>query len=172
MWEASRAGCKCDYSPGLCSEVYSSAYSLFWVDKWCCRSIGFFRGDKIVNHPKTTFGFLHYQQCGLMLCLVADSDKWYGIFGTNERDIWASWCGSERYPYIGEVFAGLLHKHTEEVEGPQGPIQAKRFLHLKGKQVIIFVYVHEALLFKDYISLVTNHKKKKKEAFSVFLVII
>lgn len=54
----------------------------------------------------------------LIFCFVLDSDKWYGILGTNEWDISASWCGSERYNYIGEIFAGLLHKHIEKVEGP------------------------------------------------------
>lgn len=32
-------------------------------------------------------------------------------------NVWSSWCGSERYNYVREVFARLLRKYIEEIEG-------------------------------------------------------
>lgn len=123
MWAASWTRCKCDYSSSLCFEIHSPTNSLFWVDKRRCRQISIFRGDNnVLENDWVQYMIISLLKtraiCCKHACSIADSHKWYCFLGTNERDISASWSGSERYPYIREIFAGLLLKHIEKVERP------------------------------------------------------
>lgn len=84
----------------------------------------------------------------------AGSYEWYRFLRSNEWDIQSSWGGPERYSYTGEISAGLLHKHSKEIERPQSTIKTKRLLHLKKHHYVtvneaIYVFKHKFYVWQN-----------------------
>lgn len=67
----------------------------------------------------------------------AGSNEWYCVLCSYGWNIYTPWRGRKRCSNTWEIFAGLLHQHTEEIERYQSSIKANRFLHLKERRYAI-----------------------------------
>lgn len=77
---------------------------------------------------------------------VVGSFEWHCFLCPDDWDIRPSRGGPERCSFAREIFAGLLHKHIEEIERPQSTIKANWLFHLESR-TYGNICVHEKLYY-------------------------